>query len=208
MILSHSKKFIFIHVYKVAGTSISKELAKYNSLILPSLRAYRFLAARFPKVLSNKYHRHVTASELKDVVADDVFSNYYKFGFVRNPWDWQVSLYHYMLRKKNHHQRELTQSLQSFDAYIHWLVTTNITTQKDMLADKDGNIIVDFVGRYENLNEDFAKVCQDIGIQDAHLPHLNQTKKKHYTEYYNETTRELIEKAYQEDIKEFGYKFE
>ena len=207
MVLSHSKKFIFIHVYKVAGTSISKELVKYSGLFLPTIRGYRYISRKFPKIFPNKYHRHIYAKELKTVLPEKTFNSYYKFAFVRNPWDWHVSQYHYILRKKNHHQHEFIKSLNGFKGYIEWVVTTNITTQMDMLSDENGNLLMDFVGKYENLNEDFDKICDHIGIKRANLPHLNQTKKKSYQEYYDEEAKNLIFNAYRADIEAFDYEF-
>jgi len=110
MIISHSKKFIFVHNYKVAGTSITDSLLKYSN---PSFLGSSFadkiaiMLGRYPRIYANQFEGHVKAPELKRKLPKIIFDSYYKFGFVRNPWDWQVSLYTYMLKDETHHQHQL-----------------------------------------------------------------------------------------------------
>src|ERR1700758_1505800 len=121
MIISHRKKFIFIHNYKVAGTSIHQALRKYNnpsflgSILLDKLR---LLAKKHPAIYAQDFEWHINAKELRDKLPANVFNSYFKFGFVRNPWDWQVSLYTYMLKAKDHRDHTFIKSLKNFDEYI------------------------------------------------------------------------------------------
>ncbi len=106
MIISHAKKFIFIHNYKVAGTSIHNALNKYNN---PSfwgstlVDKIRLLTKRHPAIYTKEFEWHISAKELKYKLPANIYDSYFKFGFVRNPWDWQVSLYTYMLKNENKH---------------------------------------------------------------------------------------------------------
>lgn len=206
MVLSHSKKFIFIHIYKVAGTSLSEALAKYNIKSIYMFRPYRYLSRTYSNILPNPYPRHISALDLKNTLKPELFESYFKFAFVRNPWDWQVSLYKFAQKKKNHHQRKHVLSLGSFDNYLKWSIENKITQQKDFIFEGDKNLM-DFVGKMENLQQDFNTICDRIGIERVELKHLNKTNHSNYREYYTPETRDLVYKCFKDDIKLFDYEF-
>jgi len=223
MVISHKHKFIFIHNYKVAGTSITKSLSPYgiknptNSHILNSILGSPLVnnfevTRRGVDILLNKspierIPSHITAQQLSEITSQEKWDTYFKFGFVRNPWDWQVSLYHYALQSPEHHQYNLTNSFNLFSRYIEWRVREDKVLQKSFFYSKTSRKLVDFIGKMENISTDFQKVCAKIGIE-SHLPHSNKSKRKrNYREYYNEHTKELIEKHFKEDIDQFDYTF-
>lgn len=210
MIISHSKKFIFIHIYKVAGTSIRKVLQPYSAnpfADLPFFLKVKFgLGGRF-HALSKWSMDHLKATEIKKILPEEQWNNYFKFSFVRNPWDWQVSLYHFMLQDENHRQHKLISKMKNFEEYIDWRVHHSVELQKSFLYDQNSKCMVDYVGKFENLQQDFNEILTKIGIKEVELPVLNTSVHRFYKEYYNDTTRKMVEDAFKEDIDLFGYEF-
>ncbi len=176
--------YVFIHINKTGGTSIKK------ALYLPQ-------------------NHHATAIDFKKEIGDKRWGKRFKFTFVRNPWDKIVSQYHYQLQR--------TQKYKNY-SFAQWIEEKYVEKkiplkykilyipQVKWITDKDGKIMVDFIGKFENIEEDFSKICKIIGKKRG-LPHLKKTKHKSYREYYNEETKEVIRNHFKRDIEMFGYKF-
>src|ERR1051326_1624247 len=134
MLISHSRRFIFIHNYKVAGSSIRDTLAAYSNLSFQRSSLtdkIKLVLGIYPKIYSHDFHGHIKAFELKGKLPKKTFDDYFKFGFVRNPWDWQVSLYTYALNLPSHHQHLLVKEMKGFDDYIDWRIDKELRLQKD-----------------------------------------------------------------------------
>ena len=207
MLLSYDHRFIFIHNYRVAGTSIRKSLEKYVKR--PLLRRI-FKEMGVGNNLSHHkwktFPAHIKASDLRKRLPAEIYDSFYKFAFVRNPWDWQVSLYHYMCQNKNHHQHEIVKKL-SFCEYVDWRVNYDIKYQKDFIFDDNGIQLVDYVGKIESLQADFNNICDRIKVPKTILSIRNQSIHQHYKKYYSEDSKHKIETAFKEDIELFGYSF-
>ncbi|MFS8086406.1 MAG: sulfotransferase family 2 domain-containing protein [Acidobacteriota bacterium] len=199
-----------MHIYKVAGTSIRSALGRYAHIpdhrlpfrILRKLGLQRLLRHRHLQHLNG----HATAREIKQALPPHIFQSFFKFAFVRNPWDWQVSLYHFALQKESHPEHQLTKSLGSFEKYLEWRVNEDIHLQKDFVVDRDGRLLVDVVGKYTLLTEDFGYICRRLGV-NSNLPHLNRSSHADYRTYYTPKTIQLVADAFKEDIEYFGYAF-
>jgi hypothetical protein len=219
MLISYRHKFIFIHNPKVAGLSIKRALEKY-ALNSPStmpwlnkISEYSSLSRRANFYLFNiipwldNFSFHGSARALRPKIGEKDWNRFFKFGFVRNPWDREVSLYHYIKNKKKHHLSSLYRELGSFDAYVRWIVSQKRQSQREMFYGREGEKLVDFIGKFENLEDDLRIVCRNLNI-DAQLPHVNLSKRKaNYREYYSPETRKIIEEHCQDDIIQFGYEF-
>lgn len=218
MLISHSHRFIFFHVGKTGGMSIREVLGPYCE------DPERFKMRRPSPLLSGRANPmysiwqtlllHAKIRDAKNELPPEVFDNYFKFAFVRNPWDLQVSMYHFILREPHAAKHEEVKALGSFDGFVKWVTETPdpdprglLKLQKDMISDSNGNPMMDYVGHYESLTADFGCVARSLNIE-ASLPHLNKSNHKDYRTYYNPQTRDLIAKHFAPDIEYFGYTFE
>ena len=199
----HEHKIIFFHIGKTGGFSIEKALG------LGQLD-YRVFDDRVVHGLNKGVMtQHARPGYVRDIVGDDIFNEYYKFTIVRNPWDRMVSAYHYLY---DFH-------VKKFGDFPTWLkhkydmVTMNKYkegshyTPQIEFTHEDGVQVVDYIGRFEQLNESFDYICKKVDISNISLPMLNKSKhkKKSYIEYYTPETVKLVEEMYCEDIIEFGY---
>ena len=89
-------------------------------------------------------------------------------------------------------------------------VDTSIQLQLDYLIDLHGNLLMDFIGHYENLADDFRQICETIGIAERKLPHKRQAKdrKQDYRNYYSDELAELVGQHFKRDIEALGYRFD
>jgi hypothetical protein len=153
------------------------------------------------------YPTHIHAAELKSKMGKKAFDSYFKFGIVRNPWDWQVSIYTYLRGNTRHSLHETVKRFSNFDEYLEWIYTKPVTYQKSFLFSEQNEPLVDFIGRFEKLDDDFKKICSRLNIS-ATLPKHNISSTRPYQEYYNKKTIELVRKKLEPDIRLFKYDFE
>lgn len=203
----HDQKTCFIHVPKCGGTSVELCLLKnfypdfYKKLLFNLDKKKRFPLSGF---LNESEQNLLFNGRLKDgcqhypisFLDQKTQENYFIFTFVRNPWSKALSEYFYF---KNQLKFKI-----AFKKFI------NRNCPYPFHMDKQISFInenIDFIGRFENFQEDFDTVCDKIGIARQKLPHKNKTNHKHYTEYYDDETREIVAKKYAKDIEYFGYEF-
>ncbi|HEC1750218.1 TPA: sulfotransferase family 2 domain-containing protein [Campylobacter lari] len=196
----HDKyKCIFIHVPKVAGSSIERVIFQTDRWLVGHVKASDYI--KFDK---NK------------------FESYFSFGFVRNPYDRVVSAYHYLRSgggnlydenwaKENIYKynsfEEFVLNLQNNDERIKILNWQHFTPQYKYLCDDDKNILVNFVGKFEKLDKDFKKILNILNRKD-NLVHANKSKHCNYRDYYNVKTYEIIREIYKDDFEIFDYDLE
>lgn len=217
MILSKSHQFVFIHIFKTAGTSIKRAIRRYA---MPGWQEQaNFVLKRIgvPQFGPPQTGDHTTASALIELVDLEEFNRLFSFAFVRNPWDWELSHYKYICKNRRHANHEEVQSLSGFQDYVRWRCDGRFMLQQDFLMHEEKQV-VDFVGRFENLESDFRFVCRKIGIRPA-LPRLNrstvkkealcdlQAAERPYRVHYNDATERLVAGTYQKDIDRFAYEF-
>lgn len=202
MRISHKHKFIFFAPPKTASSSVRKSLNPFSDI-------------RSCGVVDSELYYHVKPTKLKIYFKNQNWNwkNYYKFAFVRNPWSRLVSKWNYRVRSASESGSEsfrqnsikFVEKNKTFGEYIRNIKSPNLCYS--WIYDRSGNQLVDFVGKFENLQEDFNQICCEIGIPKQQLPHANKTKHTHYTEYYDDETIEIVAKKFSKDIEYFNYEF-
>ncbi len=208
MQLSHSHRFIFVHIFKTAGTSVRAVLEPFS--YRPECTFVNRLRRRLGRPIASALPNisdHARAVEIRSALPREVYEGYFKFAFVRNPWDWQVSWYHYIVQNPEHHEHAAVARLGGFEEFLRWRIDHPVWLQKDFVTDESGREIVDFIGRFETLDAAFGCVCYVTGVR-ARLPHLNRSRHADYRTYYSDRACALLEEYARADIEYFGYRFD
>ncbi len=191
MLFNLDHGFVYVHLSKTGGTSVRKALESKNGT----------------KSFTSRDKKHMSARDIQVYLGEDVYTSMISFAHVRNPWDLEVSNYHYVSQNENHYLYNIFSRLGSFENYINWRCRHIPFQQADMVSDEFGKLIVDHIHKFENLNESFTQIMRDLDIE-ASLPKLNTSKHEDYRQYYNKGTRSLVENAFKKDIELFGYQWD
>lgn len=200
IVISHKHKFIFIHISKTAGTSMETVLRDESCQLLPG----QWDTTRIRHTPLN----HLTLQELidYDVLTPAQLKSYFKFCFVRNPWERLIS--EIFCRWMSPWFRDLTTEARIRRACQLATEPTGVANhlrpQVDFISAAE--LHMDFIGRFEYLEEDFAYLCHLLGLPNT-LPHLNRSTRDTYQSYYTAETQALVTATYQRDIDAFHYDF-
>ena len=204
MIINHIHKFIFIHIPRTGGISTRKALEEYDSSEVYG----RWCKPEF------KVGAHETLTDYIEKLGLKNTDSYFKWARVRNPWDRLVSIYSRRVKTAKRHDAadhpapqavnnsfEDWVGLQMLDKPPYW--RKQIFNQRRFIKDQG----LDFVARFENINEDFVLFCDKVGLPQTKLPHVNRYRHNDYREYYNE---KLIDKLlnysdFREDLDCLNY---
>jgi hypothetical protein len=221
MPFSDEHKCIFVHIPKTGGTSIENLLGMDRA--------------------SNLYHRrnkvdgvppqHLPIGEIRKKVGEEKYLNYFKFTFIRNPYDRMVSEFFYR-RKMSWFPKIPNMRWDSFREFMENVFVklkdaedwqeirrgkfdAHLETQISFLGDMDihehgwQTNELNFLGKYEFLQQEFDRICKlDLGIEPQTLQRWNESEHLTYTHYYDSHTKKLLEDNYKEDIEIFRYTYE
>jgi chondroitin 4-sulfotransferase 11 len=202
--IDHEHRAIFVHIQKTGGSSVSS--------------AFGFR--------THIEEKHFRADQLKALYGDEVWRTYFKFSFVRNPWDRLVSWWSMIDAKRA--ESDTGQRLNNFGDYIlrtartfeeFLLLATDevadtdgeksiLRNQIDYLVDARDALMVDYVGRFEALADDFQTISQRVFGAPVALPHVNASAHAPYQRYYTDELAALVARRFARDIERFGYTFE
>ncbi len=198
MLISDDKALLFVHIQKTGGTSLTQYFQNNISDL----------------ILYQRHHSPISEAESK-------FLSYFKVAFVRNPYDRLVSWYHAIDRKRdriesaNYMQKQVLKRANSFKEFIlncedvqskvGWLPFKN--NQLDYLTDKNGKVIVDFIGRFETYEESVKLLLHMLDMPVSDIPHINKTNHTRYQDYYDSQTKAIVAKRFERDLEFFKYRF-
>jgi hypothetical protein len=195
---------IFVHIYRTGGSTIR-----------------RLLGLRFGQAEIHAKHclgAHARAHFCETLGQPEVWDRAFKFTMVRNPFSWLVSTYNYVLAHEAHTERPI--ALKGFGHYLRWVAEVGLKQEHplgancharlfDFIHDADGNLLVDFVGRFEQYERDVRFICNRAGLPGETIPKTNASRyqKTDYREYYAPEDVELVKRVWAKDLGHFGYRF-
>ena len=199
MFINHDKKFVYLAISKTGTYSVHNFFGYNSGHPVPA-----------------EHHMGVRTLLEKYPVSKD----YFKFAFVRNPWSKLVSTYmDFTLRRKNQysefviHDKPLLSEFENFEDFCLrlkdsvWIKDIFFIPQIDLVTTEEG-IPINFIGKFENMNNDFKVVCNKLNLGYRPLTHANKgLYNKDYRTYYSNKAKLAIEELYRDDIEIFNYEF-
>jgi hypothetical protein len=206
MIISHQHKFIFFAIPKTGTHSIRFALRPHLGNE-DEEQVGLFHQSKLNTIDFYRRDGHLTVADIKPFISDEIWNSYYKFSFVRNPWDRLISTFFFRNRNLPLQPELIIPYIKKkledkdFEASLFY------KSQANYLVDENKNLAIDFIGKTETMQADFEKICQKIGIEPTILDQKNQSVHHHYKSYYDDDLKELIASVYKKDIALFNYSF-
>jgi chondroitin 4-sulfotransferase 11 len=216
MPVSDQYRCLFVHIPKTGGTSIEKALGMFRDRSDQEDACAIFgkieLKATFPVAPVSDYLQHLTLQEALFFNREGPrLHEYFKFTWIRNPWDRMVSAF--SNKDQNLLEMARNQGIElegaTFDEFVAMTGTirhSHLMPMSHYLQPGESGMGVDFIGRFENFETDFERLCSLIGAR-VPLPHENRSAHDHYRKYYSDWSRIEVAKRYELDVELFGYCF-
>ncbi len=206
MIISHKHKFIFFAVPKTGTHSVRQALREHmGAEDVEQVRLFVNKKFSFPE-LEKFPTGHLTVRQIKPVLGEKMFNQYFKFSFVRNPFDRFVSYCSFMTRGTDAFSARPRQFMKHVLTELKPEQHLLYKPQCDFLIDQDEKIAMDYVGRTESMQDSYNEICERLGIPSAQLGKINSSSHRPYKEYYDEEIYSLVAKQYRTDLEMFDYR--
>jgi len=206
MIISFQHKFVFAAVPKT-GTHAVRQALRAHLGPEDIEQVGLFVQKRFPiPELAAIQHGHISLQQLRPHLPADQYESFFKFAFVRNPFDRFVSYCSFMTRFRGEFlaspQRVMTHFLQNppRQHVLFW-------PQHGFITDADGKLLTDYVGRVEGMQQSYDEIAQRIGIPSVELEKVNTSTRENYRNYYTPPLVDGVARLYARDLELFGYEF-
>jgi len=209
MIISNKHKFIFVAIPKTATHAIRFALRKHLDEKTDWEQVGLFVKKTLPvESLAKLGNGHIKCTEIQPFLGTKIWNNYFKFTIVRNPYDRFISYCFFMNQNditfKKHALERMKIIIKNKKVHQNlWFIP-----QHQFITDNNGELMVDFVGKYESLVNAYQQVCTKIGIPSGRLFKVNSSIHNDYTEYYDDELSQAVFEFYHQDFELFGYKNE
>lgn len=209
VIVSHRHRFIFAAVPKTGTHAVRQALREHlgeDDVEQVGL----FVNKRFPwEDLAAIRHGHLALTQVRPHLGEDAFGGYFKFAFVRNPFDRFVSYCAFMLRDGEVFQQRSKEVMRHFlfdDPPEHHVL---FQPQASLLVAEDGEaLLTDAIGRVEDMQDSYDAICARIGIPARRLDRVNGSRRGDYRHYYDQALIDGVAARYAQDLDLFGYTFD
>jgi hypothetical protein len=211
--ISIARRFLFIHVPKTGGNSLFQALREYSDerIITPGpvqdgIERFGTVNDAYPTIV-----KHSSLSEYQAALPTEVFQSLYKFAVLRNPWERMISWFFSPHRQLPQKARRLWQGAGEWsrEKFLAFLTRRQATRHYTCLPGAPTlSHDLDFLMRFERLDEDFAEVCKRLEIPARPLPKYNRSTRQHYSHYYDDDLVALVGGMFPEEIEFGGYRFE
>ena len=206
MIISAHHAFIFVAIPKTGTHSVRRALRPYMG---PQdiAQVGLFVTKRFPiPDLAKLQHGHLSLAQVRPYLRPEDFDRFFKFAFVRNPFDRFVSYCAFITRSTGAFAQDPKRVMRQFlevPPVDHIL----FKPQHSFLCGPDGELLTDGLGRVESMQESFDEICSRIGIPSSTLETVNSSERRDYREYYDKPVKDGVASFYGRDLELFGYDF-
>ena len=207
MIISERHKFIFAAIPKTGTHSIRRALRPHlGEADLEQVKLFE--QKQFPvPALARLGHGHITLDQLRPFIDPAKFGGFFKFAFVRNPFDRFVSYCAFMTREQKAFEKDPKGVMRFFLATARDNRHILFQPQHMFVAAADGALLTDYVGRVEQMQSSFDQVCDRIGIPTTKLEKANESSRGDYRQYYDAELIDSVARLYARDLELFGYDY-
>lgn len=206
MIISPNHKYVFVAVPKT-GTHAVRQALRPHMGAGDMEQVGLFVKRQFPiPDLAKVGHGHISLEQLRKFMDPAKFAEYFKFAFVRNPFDRFISYCSFITRErggfKTDPQKVMRRVLANppSEHVLFW-------PQNTFLVDGEGKLLTDYVGRVETMQQSFEFIASKIGVPAVQLDKVNATERSAYRDYYDQELIDGVAKLYADDLRLFEYDF-
>ncbi len=207
MIVSHLHRYIFVAMPKTGTHSVRQALREHlgpDDIEQVGL----FVNKRFPfDEVAQIKHGHLSVRQMRPYLGDAVCDDYFKFTFVRNPFDRFVSYCAFMTRQHGAFERDPQGTMRRILFELRPMDHVHFQPQYTLLTNDADALEMDLIGRVERMQDDYDTICAKIGIASRALEKVNSSKRGDYRQYYDQALIDGVAELYRRDLELFDYRF-